>query len=146
VGQGWFKVVQIDGQARSSALVVVRIVRLAHGVEWDHCASWLEDKFKQFNQLDARNWRCATVEAGTVVHAFLYPVALLAVAVVNVVLAVSHVASCLLLVLLMMMMECVAPWCSVLAWSVTWVCNHPWAAKWMLLVAYIDGRGGGRRR
>jgi hypothetical protein len=69
-------------------------------------------------------------------HAIVYPLALAAVAVVNVVLAVSHVASSLLLMLLMLVVECVAPWCSVLACCVTWACNHPWAARWMLIVLY----------
>jgi hypothetical protein len=136
VGHGWPKVVNFDDYVRSSSPFIDCIVRLAHGVDWEHAATWLEHKFKQYNPPVARGGRGATAEAIIVVHAIVYSLAMLAGAVVNAVLAVSHVASCLLWMMLMLVVECVAPWCSVLTCCVTWACDHPGAARWLLFVLY----------
>jgi hypothetical protein len=57
VGQGWPEVVPGGGQPRPRPPLRDCIARLAHGVEWEHVATWLEYKFKQYAPPVARNWR-----------------------------------------------------------------------------------------
>jgi hypothetical protein len=136
VNPWWSKVAKGPEQVGVPSSIASCIARLAHGVEWIHVALWLDDKHKLFKDEEPRSWRGTTEAAVLIMHACVRSVACIVVCVAHVLRAVTHAVSCMLLVLLVMALECMASWCIALACCVTWVCTHPWAAKWMLLLVY----------
>ena len=136
VGQGWLEVALNDESNVPRAPLRPHVPSLLHGVEWDHVASWLDDKNKHFKQLYGGGLAVSATEERDALLFMIQRPVLAGLAGGQLLLGLSlFVFELLVSVVFGGVIECAGALLEVAVCCSAWVVAHPWGAKWLMVLA-----------